>query len=318
MRIVIAPDGSGDFTSLQAAVDAIPEAAEGAELFLRSGVYRERVVIHRDSVRLVGEDRERTVIAASGCAKDPDENGLERGTFLSATLLVSGSHVTVENLTVRNDAGDGRIVGQAVAVYAAGDRGLWRNVNMIANQDTLYCGPLNPKVAEFISPRRGSAELADVDNLGNCPLTESVQRFENCFIRGDVDFIFGSYRCLFDRCTLYMNERGGYYTASNSAEGQPWGMVFRRCVLTGECAEGKAWLGRPWRRFARTVFLNCDMDDHVAPQGFSDWDEERVITDLYGEYGTTGVRADLSERDPREKRLSPQEAQEFESLFDRY
>ena len=314
MRIIIAADGSGDYTSLQAAVDATPE---GAELFLRTGVYRERVVIHRDGLRLIGEDAERTVITASGCAKDPDENGREQGTFLSATLLVSGSRVTVENLTVRNDAGDGRLVGQAVAVYAAGDRGFWRNVRMLAHQDTLYCGPLNPKVAAFIAPRRGSAELADVENLGNSPLTQSVQRFENCFIRGDVDFIFGAYRCLFDRCTLYMNARGGYYTASNSAEGQPWGMVFRSCTLTGECEEGQGWLGRPWRRFARTVFLNCEMDACVAPRGFCDWDSERVVTGLCGEYGTTGARSDLTQRDPREKRLSPREAAAYEALFNR-
>ena len=314
MKITIAPDGSGDFSSLQAAVDAVPEnVPEGVTLFLRRGVYHERVVIHRDHLRLLGEDREGTVITASGCAKDPDENGKERGTFCSATLYITGRNVSVENLTVRNDARDGRLVGQAVAVYAAGDGGSWRGVNMIAHQDTLYCGPLNPQVAAFIAPRRGSAELAMVENLGNAPLTAGRQYFEDCLIRGDVDFIFGPYRCLFDRCTLFMNERGGFYTASNTAEEQPLGMVFRDCVLTGACAGGKAFLGRPWRKFARTVFLRCDMDQCVSPQGFCDWDEERVVTGRLGEYGTAGARSDLSLRHPAEKRLTAREAEALEA-----
>ena len=317
VRYVVALDGSGDFTSLQAAVDALPDSGR-AELFLRPGTYRERVVIHRDGVRLVGEDRKACVIAASGCAKDRDENGLERGTFLSATLLISGCGVTVENLTVRNDAGDGRLVGQAVALYAAGDRGVFRHLDLVAHQDTLFCGPLNPRVAGFISPRRGSAELVQVENLGSCTRTESILRFEDCFIRGDVDFIFGPYRCRFDRCTLYMNKRGGFYTATNTPVEQDWGFVFRDCVLTGECAAGEAFLGRPWRKYCRTVFLRCAMDACVAPAGFSDWDEERVITPLCGEYGTTGARADLSCRDPREKILTAEEAAALELLSGRF
>ena len=148
MKHVIALDGSGDFTSLQAGVDA---AAPGDEILLRPGVYRERVVVHRDGLRIVGDDG--AVVTGSGCAKDAYPDGREKGTFLSATLLVLGDDVTVENLTVRNDAGDGRKVGQAVAVYAAGDRGLWKHCRLIAHQDTLFCGPVMPKVLNEIAPR---------------------------------------------------------------------------------------------------------------------------------------------------------------------
>ena len=312
IRWTVAQDGTGDYVSLQAAVDAVPESNnEPVEIFLRSGVWRERVIIHRDCVRVVGESREGTVITASGCAKDPDESGRARGTFCSATLLVSGRNVSLENLTVRNDAGDGRLVGQAIALYAAGDGGVFRKLDLIANQDTLYCGPLNPQVADFIAPRRGSAELVPVDNLGSCPLTHSRLYFEDCFIRGDVDFIFGTYCCWFEGCTLYMNARGGWYTAANTPEEQSGGMVFSRCRLTGECEDGAGYLGRPWRRFARTVFLRCEMDTHVSPQGFADWDEERVVSERLGEFGTTGARADLSLRHPAEKRLSAAEAEQL-------
>lgn len=307
MMYIIAKDGSGDFTSIQAAIDAIPGGGRAPTiLLLRMDEYHERVIVNKDNVRIVGEARDRTVITNSACAKDPDGNGGERGTFLSFTMIVTGKNVEVENLTIRNDAGDGREVGQAVAVYAAGDRGVWRNCRFIAHQDTLFCGPLMQKVTDDIAPRVGSAEC--VESVGDCPLTFSRQYFEDCFIQGDVDFIFGPYRCWFERCTLFMNARGGLYTAANTPETQPYGLVFHRCFLTGECEEGMAFLGRPWRKFSRTLFLDCEMDGHVAPQGFSDWDKEKVVTERYGEWGTRGVRADQSTRHPAQKRLTDNDA----------
>ena len=309
MIIVVAKDGTGDYTSLQAAVDALPEApgASPSVILLRSGEYREKVVIHRDHVRLLGEDRDRTVITWNGCAQDQYEDGTVKGTFLSATLTTTGHNIEVENLTVRNDAGDGREVGQAVAVYAAGDRGIWRGCSFIAHQDTLFCGPVRlPNTLEDILPRRGRAE--ESIRVEGGPLTFSRQYFEDCYIQGDVDFIFGSYRCWFERCTLFMNARGGFYTAANTNRDQPFGFVFHRCRLTGECRPGEGFLGRPWRRFARTVFLECEMDEHVAPQGFCDWDTVRVVTNRYAEWHTSGARADQSTRHPSQKRLTDEEA----------
>ena len=256
--IVVAKDGTGDFTSLQAAVDAVSPAAgrSPAMILVRAGEYREKVVIHRDHIRLIGEDRDRTVLAWNGCAMDQYEDGTVRGTFLSATLITAGSDIEVENLTIRNDAGDGRDVGQAVAVYAAGDRGIWRNCRLEAHQDTLFCGPIRlPNTLEDILPRRGHAEEAIRVEGG--PLTVSRQYFEDCRIRGDVDFIFGSYRCWFERCTLFMNARGGFYTAANTNRDQPFGFVFHRCRLTGECGAGEGFLGRPWRKYARTSRFRC-------------------------------------------------------------
>ena len=123
-----------------------------------------------------------------------------------------------------------------------------------------------------------------------------------------MDFIFGPYRCWFERCILFMNERGGWYTAANTHQDQPFGLVFHDCRLTGACGEGEGFLGRPWRKHARTVFLACDMDEHVAPEGFSDWDEERVVTGRCGEWQTSGVRAAQASRHPSQKRLSDEEA----------
>ena len=307
--IIVAKDGSGDFTSIQEAVDALPETEEGrpAQILVRAGEYREKVVIHRNHVRLKGEDAEKTVLAWNACAKDRYEDGTEKTTFLSATLMTTGLDIEVENLTVVNDAGDGRVVGQAVAVYAAGDRGVWRGCRFIAHQDTLYCGPLRePDVTKDVGGRRGCAEAYPLVQDG--PLTSSCQYFENCYIRGDVDFIFGCYRAWFERCTLFMNERGGFYTAANTHPEQPFGFVFCRCRLTGACAPGQGFLGRPWRKGAATVFLECEMGEQVAPEGFCDWDAERVVTGRYGEWRTTGARADQGTRHPSQKRLTDEEA----------
>ena len=304
---IIAQDGSGDFTTVQAAVDAVRGGDRAPTILLiRPGVYHERVAIHKNNLRIIGEDRDRTVITYSACAKDPAEDGSERGTFLSFTVIVTGTNVELENLTIRNDAGEGKVVGQAVALYAAGDRGIYRNCRLIAHQDTLFTGPLMPSVVADIAPRQGAAECKPACN--ECTETYSREYFENCYIQGDVDFIFGSYRCWFEGCTLYMNKRGGYYTAANTPETQRWGYVFHRCRLTGECAQGAGFLGRPWRSFARTLFLDCEMDEHVAPGGFTDWDAVRIVTDRYGEYGTSGARADQSTRHPAQKRLSAWEA----------
>lgn len=308
MIYVIARDGSGDFTSIQQAVDAVPAGNRAPTILLvRMDEYHEKVIVNKDNLRIVGEARDRTILTNSGCAKDLDGQGNEKGTFLSYTLLVTGNNVEIENITIRNDAGDGHKVGQAVAVYAAGDRFVMRKASIIAHQDTLFCGPVNEKVRLDALPHEVQAATM-VPNLGDCPLVWGRQYYEDCLIQGDVDFIFGPYRCWFERCTLLMNARGGMYTAANTPEQSPYGFVFHQCHLTGLCEPGKGLLGRPWRAFARTVFLDCRMDEQVSPQGFADWDAEKPVTERYGEYGTHGARADQATRHPHQKRLTREEA----------
>ena len=307
MMYVVAGDGSGDFTTLQQAVDALPVSSDTPNiLILRMGRYPERVIIDKSDVRIVGEERDRTVITASACAKDKYPDGSEKGTFLSSTVIITGDNVALENLTIMNEAGDGRVVGQAVALYAAGDRGAFRNVRLIARQDTLFCGPLMETVVRDIQGRTGRAQV--VPHVPESIPTFAREYFENCYIRGDVDFIFGPYRCWFEGCELFMNERGGWYTAANTPESKPHGFVFHNCTLTGECEKGRAFLGRPWRRFARTAFIDCYMDACVAPQGFADWDDVRVVTRRYQEYGSKGEGARPEDRHPSQQRLTREEA----------
>ena len=302
---IIAKDGSGDFTSIQAAIDAVPMSNRHPIILLvRMDEYHEKVVVNKNNIRIIGEARDRTVITWADSARTPGPDGEELGTFRSYTMLVTGDNVEVENITIRNDAGDGSVVGQAVAVYAAGDRGMWRNVRMIGCQDTLFCGPTMPKVARHALPR---LIPEGVISVGDCPLVLGRQYFEDCFIQGDVDFIFGPYACWFERCTLHMNKRGGFYTAANTPEQAPYGLVFHKCHLTGDCEPGQAYLGRPWRKFAHTQFIECEMDECVAPEGFQDWGETR-ITRRCGEYATRGARADQSTRHPGQARLTDAEA----------
>ncbi len=306
MIYVVAQDGSGDYASIQQAVNEVPEAGrEPVIILVRCGEYRERVIVNRDHLRIVGEERDRTVITWSGCAKDLDAEGREKGTFLSYTVLVTGVDVEMENLTIRNDAGDGREVGQAVALYAAGDRGTYRNCQLTAHQDTLFCGPTMPKVQKDALPL---IVPEGVPSVGDCPMVNGREYFEDCRIQGDVDFIFGPYRCWFERCTLVMGERGGFYTAANTPRAARYGLVFHACRLTGECGDGMGVLGRPWRAYARTLFLDCEMDRKVAPEGFQDWDEKRVITWRCGEWHTRGERQDQSTRHPSQWRLTDEEA----------
>ena len=301
--------GSGpdcSFTSIQNAIDAIPDTGEPWVIEIMPGTYHERVIVHRPNVTLRGTDPDNTVITWSACAKDLDADGKEKGTFLSFSLLTANRDITLENLCVRNDAGSGKIVGQAVAVYAAGDRGIFRNCHLIACQDTLFCGPLMEKVKQEAGPYDYDAET--VESVGDSPETTSRLYFEHCYIQGDVDYIFGPYRCWFEQCELHMNACGGWYTAANTPESQPYGMVFHLCHLTGSCPPHLAYLGRPWRRFAMTVFLRCEMDACVVNQGFMDWDENRVVTPRLGEWGTVGACSDLRLRHPSEKRLTDEEA----------
>lgn len=307
MTITISKDGSGDFATLQAAIDSIPNNGQPVTLHMLPGIYREKVILNKSNVTLIGEEGSHLVFG--DFALNPLPDGTTRNTFLTPTLLITGDNVTLQGLTVENDAGDGRKVGQAVAVYAAGDRCRFLNCRFLAAQDTLFCGPVLHKLHRFVKPYQIPL---GVENVADRPPVDARLYFERCFIRGDVDFIFGPYRCWFEECTLYANARGGYYTAANTPEGQPYGLVFHRCTLTGECEPGGMYLGRPWREFAATAFIDCRMDACVHPEGFTDWliagQPNRPVTQRYCEYGSSGEGANATCRHPGMKLLTASEA----------
>ncbi|MBR1669379.1 MAG: pectin esterase [Butyrivibrio sp.] len=317
----------GDFSTVQEAVDAVPYG-EAAEIIIGEGVFREKIFCEKEDITLVGAGPDKTVIDYDDYANEEMPDGTKRGTFRSYTAFFGGKRVRVRNMAIRNSAGDGRVVGQALAVYADADVCLFEDVKMTGCQDTLFCAPL---------PR---TERKKNGFLGPRVLTErrlTKQYYKNCTITGDVDFIFGGADAVFDNCTIICNDRmhsgaggsankpekaadkkspsldkdqidvterliNGYITAGCGLK-DDLGFVFRNCSIGGAsgCEEGSVFLGRPWRDEARTVFLYCTMDSSVAPERFSGWggitkDEPDCF---YGEFGTrvsenalTGGKAD--------------------------
>jgi pectinesterase len=308
--VFVSTDASGRFAKLQAAVDAAP-CSDDTPTILRvgAGEYREKVHITKSNLRIVGEAAKRTAVVFGDHAKQTYPDGREKGTFLSYTMIITGNDVEVSHLTIQNDAGPGTKAGQAIALYAAGDRLTFRSCRLIAHQDTLFCGPTIQKVADNALPYKLPVMQ---ESAGDAIFSNNRIYFENCYIQGDVDFIFGPYRCWFEKCTLVCNDRGeninGYYTAANTPEDQPYGFVFRDCILTGDgCGESTVYLGRPWRAYSRTVFLNCRMDACVKPEGWQRWGD-KPVTFRYAEHGTYGARNHTGTRHPSATVLTNEEA----------
>lgn len=285
--VTVAADGSGDFPTLQAAIDAVPEQNAAPHVIrLRPGVYAERVTVPRGKrfIRVVGEGATPADVAIrySLSAKDTIPPSTQPvGTSGSSIVFVHADDFTAENVTFENSAGD---VGQAVAVKITGDRVVFRNCRFIGWQDTLY-------------PSGGRVY------------------FDRCHVEGRVDFIFGKSTAVFERCTIH-SKNGGYVTAASTPPDQPFGFVFLDCKLTGEGAP--ALLGRPWQwdrgRKAAVAFLRCEMGPHVKPEGWNRWDrpdkpnlDPGAVTRYY-EYRCTGPGADRAGRVDWSRELSNEEA----------
>ncbi|MBM6754931.1 hypothetical protein H6A18_00035 [Collinsella tanakaei] len=285
-------DAAGVFTTVGAALAALPELApdDATHVTVRiaPGTYRERVEIRRPNITLAGETAA-SVRIVSGIGADmiaPD--GETYGTFRTYTMFVDAADVRLEHLTIENDAGDGREVGQAIALYADGDRLVVDSCQILGHQDTLFCGPLPPRE---VKPGgfRGPKQFA--------PRVVGRQYYHRCRIVGDVDFIFGGAVAYFEGCELHSLDRGmdvnGYVTAASTPEGEPYGFVFHGCSFTGDAAAGTVYLGRPWREFAKTVLVDCWLGDHIRRDGWFDWGKEAAHTcALYAGCGLMGPGAE--------------------------
>lgn len=298
--MIVAKDGSGDFTSLQDAIDAVPEDNhERVKIYVKNGIYRQKVRINKKMISLIGEDRDRTIITYDEGAYELLDNGEARGTFRTFSFFIGGDDFYAENLTFENAAGEGDIVGQAVAVHINADRVSFKNCSFLAHQDTLFTGPY---------PREKQFEIQP-DYIQTDP---TRQYFEDCYIRGDIDFIFGSGTAVFRYCEIHSNDRGkainGYITAPSTPENVAHGLVFIDCRLTSDAAGGTVYLGRPWRDHGKAAFINCWMGAHIHPKGWHNWDQpHREKTCLFVEYNSRGPGANLQERVAWAKTLSEEE-----------
>ena len=234
--LVVATDGSGDFYSVQEAVEACRAfQTQEKRIYIKNGTYREKVVIQhfRSHITLVGQSADSTIIEWSDYA---GMTGI--GTFNSYTVKVEGDDIKLSNLTIKNGAGP---VGQAVALHIEGDRCLVQQCHIFGHQDTLYVAG-----------------------------EKSRHCFENCTIAGTTDFIFGGATAYFERCQI-MSLSNSYITAASTLEGKPYGFVFYKCNLHAPDSVTKVYLGRPWRPFAKTVFVACLMEKHIRPEGWHNW-----------------------------------------------
>lgn len=274
-RYVVAIDGSGDFSDMTSALNAVKPEGQ-ALIYIKNGIYNEKLVIDKPDITLVGEDMEKTVLRYCDGAKMPDETGEPMGTFKTASVKVTskGKGFQAYNLTFENCAGLGSVVGQAVALYLDCDRAVIDHCRIVAKQDTLLTGPVYSEIE------------AD-------PYILNRQMFKDCYIEGDVDFIFGGAVAVFEGCTIFALQRprelSCYLTAACTSSKLRYGYVFVDCKLTGTADEGTVYLGRPWREYANTVFINCELDKCMRREGFAKWnDTDRHKTARYAQYGSSG------------------------------
>lgn len=272
----VSPERAGAYHSISKALEAIDESCPNdgrpVTIHIEPGEYRERVEIHRPHVTIEGETADSVRIVGGLAAQMPSEDGSGQdgklGTFRTYTVLVDADDVTLANLTIENDAGDGREVGQAIALYADGDRLVVDACCITGRQDTLFLGPLPPHEAKpggFIGPKQFA------------PRRVGRQYFRRCRIEGDVDFIFGGACAYFEGCEIRSLNRNmdvnGYVTAASTPEGEPYGFVFHGCSFTAaqDVAPDSVYLGRPWREWAQTVLIDCWLGQHIKREGWWDW-----------------------------------------------
>ena len=286
--LLVAQDGSGDFRTVAEAVLALP--ATGGEIAVRPGTYREVVTIRKPRVHLYGTDADpaKTVIVFDHTSPK------DAGTFNSATVFVEAPDVTIDHLTISNDSGNH---GQAVALHVTDDRAIFHNLRVLGAQDTLF-----------------AAARYCYGDYGPCETTR--QYFSDCYVEGNVDFVFGDSLAVFDRCELH-GIAGGHimYTAqSRHTAEQQAGHIFDHCHLTADEKAQTITLGRPWRPYATVVFLDTVIDAPVIPEGWTEWPRFGVPsfpTAVYAEFNSTGPGASNATREPNAKILTAAEAEAF-------
>ena len=278
---VVAHDGSGDFKTVQEAINAVPDFRNNETvIYIKNGVYREKIVVaeSKKRVTLIGEDPERTIIMYDDFASKPNIFGEQKGTSGSAGFYVYGTDFTVINICFENTAGP---IGQAVAMYVLSDKVTFLNCRFLGYQDTLYANG-----------------------------TSARQYYWNCYIEGTTDFIFGSGTAWFEKCHIH-GKANSYITAASTPQ-NVFGYIFNNCRVTTDKNVTKLYLGRPWRPNAMTLFMNTQLPEVIAPEGWHNWNNERnELTARYMEYQNSGTGADVSQRVKWSKALSQIEASEL-------
>jgi len=276
--IVVDRNGTGNFRNIQQAIDSVRafNPAGTVTIFIKKGFYKEKLVIptYICNVRLIGEDRDNTIINY-----DDHANINKMGTFRTYTLKICGNDIHLENLTVENTAAQ---LGQAVALHVEGDRAVFVNCIFLGNQDTIYTGRENMR-----------------------------QYFKDCHIEGTTDFIFGPSTAWFENCEI-LCKRNSYITAASTPQNIKYGYIFDKCKIILADNVTDMYLGRPWRAYAMTLYMNCQLPKGIRPIGWDNWrNPENEKTARYMEFNNTGEGADKSGRANWSKILTKTEAAEY-------
>jgi len=279
-NIIVAKDGSGDFTTIQEAINAAKGFPDKrVTIRVKNGIYIEKVKIYEwnNNMSIIGENRKKTIINFDDYFDKMNKG--RNSTFHTPTFLVQGSDFYMANLTIENTAGD---KGQAIAVSINANRVKVENCTINGNQDTLYVTGEGFK-----------------------------QYFKNCFISGTTDFIFGQATVFFENCEIY-SKSNSFITAASTPEGVNFGFVFKNCWLTSKSGLDSVYLGRPWRSFAKTVFIDCNMGSHIISVGWDNWSNKKAETkSFYAEYNSSGPGAQPDKRVSWSHQLNEQEAKNY-------
>jgi pectinesterase len=306
--MTVSQDGTAEYKSIRQAIDSIPKNnSQNIKIFIKNGVYKEKLFIENFNINLIGENAEKTIITFADYAKKKFFDGRVMGTFNSYTFYIGGNDFKAENITFKNSSGSGKIYGQAIACYVDSDNSYFKNCRFLGNQDTLFTGPLPPSPiipGSFSGPRE------------NAPRLSTTQYYDNCFIEGDVDFIFGSAKAIFNKCEIFSKNRiekiNGYITAPSTPSNQEFGYVFINCKLTSDADPETVYLGRPWREYAKSVFINCWMGEHIISHGWDNWGKVNAEkTAMFGEYNSTGPGAKMNKRVKWANILTDKEAEKY-------
>jgi len=292
ITITVAQDGSGDFTSIQKAINSIRDFGPAEALVkIKAGTYHEKIVIPSSKHKIIfqGANKENTIITNDDYSGKTDALGEKMTTFNSYTFLVMSDDIKISDITIQNGSCN---QGQAVALHVEGDRFMMKNSNILGCQDTVYTG-------------------------GN----HSRQYYENCFIEGTTDFIFGSATVVFKNCTI-KSLANSYITAASTDQSKSFGYIFFDCKLIAKEGITKVFLGRPWRQYAKTVFINTEMGSHIVPEGWNPWKGDKMFPDkektaFYAEYGSKGEGGNISKRVSWSHQLTKKELKNYtlEKIF---
>ena len=293
--LFVARDGTAEFRNVSEAIEVCRAFMEYHKvIYVKKGVYKEKLVIPQwlTNIEICGEDRDQTIITWDDHANIKADitplttSGAAQkiGTFRTFTLKIQGSKITLKNITIENNSAR---LGQAVALHTEGDRLTFVNCGFLGHQDTIYTG--NAKTRLY---------------------------FKDCYIEGTTDFIFGPSTAWFEHCQI-LCKANSYITAASTPQDVAYGYIFNNCSIS--CAEGvdKVYLGRPWRDYGYTLFMNCQLPRQIRPEGWHQWRPEAVKTARYMEYNNTGEGAATDKRVPWSRQLTKKEASKItlEAVF---